>query len=139
MKKKGFFSLIIIIACFYTMASTSFAILTRASDQIHTYYIYVTPVTNEVEVNFMVSGNGMMDKIGCEQIEVYEKVGTKWEVVESLDEDDVGMSCFNEASYSNTLSCNTEKGVEYKVEVTIFAENDDGRDTRSQTFYVTGK
>ena len=43
------------------------------------------------------------------------------------------------ASHTNSIYFDSEKGVEYKVVVTIFAEDDDGRDSRSKTFYVTGE
>ena len=33
----------------------------------------------------------------------------------------------------------SEVDVEYRLEITLFAENDEGRDTVSQTFYVTGE
>ena len=33
----------------------------------------------------------------------------------------------------------SEPGVRYKVVITMFAENDEGRDTIEETFYVTGK
>ena len=92
-----------------------------------------------INIEFYVTGNGTMDKLGCESIEVYEQVGTRWEPAENFYEDDDGMSVTNSLRYRNTISCNAEQGVEYKVEVTVFAENDADRDTRSQTFYVTGK
>ena len=37
------------------------------------------------------------------------------------------------------ISADCEVGIRYKVKVTIFAEDSAGRDTRSQTFYVTGQ
>lgn len=80
-----------------------------------------------------------MNKLGCESIKVYEKSGSRWISCETWDEDDTGMSRSNGAMYANTIYCDGDADVEYKVVVTIFAENDAGRDTRSQTFYVTGK
>ena len=78
-----------------------------------------------------------MNELGCESIYVYE-VG-KSIPVESWDEDDYGMTRSNGFAYSHTIYCDSEKDVEYKVVVTIFAEDDDGRDSRSKTFYVTGE
>ena len=80
-----------------------------------------------------------MDKIGCESIKVYEKSGTRWTLVNSADEDDLGMSQYNSRLQKNTIQFDSESGVEYKVSVTIFAENSSGRDTRTRTFYVTGE
>jgi hypothetical protein len=39
--------------------------------------------------------------------------------------------------WAGILAC--KSGVEYRVSVTVFAENSAGRDTRSKTVYVTGK
>ena len=61
------------------------------------------------------------------------------EAAESFDENDTGMSRSNTAKYSNMITADCEVGTPYRVEVTIFAEDSAGRDTRSQTFYVTGQ
>ena len=109
----------------------------RASDQIGSYDIDVMPLSGRLEIYFHVSGAGIMSKIGCESIYVYE-VGDLTPV-ESFDEDDIGMSRKNGGAYANSIYCDSEKGVDYRVVVTIFAENDAGRDSRSKTFYVTGE
>lgn len=77
-----------------------------------------------------------MDRIGCESIEVYENVNGRWSWVDSLDEDDTGMSEINARKFANTIYIDGDIGVSYKVVATIFAEHDNGRDTRSETFYV---
>lgn len=139
MKKRFMFLFVAMIACLYSVTGISFAVSTLASDQINTYEIRVVPVTGKIDVDILVSGKGVMEKIGCESIYIYEKVGTRWTLAESLNENDDGMCEFNRMGYINTISCDGEKGVEYRVEVTIFAENSNGRDTRSKTVYVTGK
>lgn len=111
----------------------------RASDQISMYGITVTPASGVLSVRFSVAGYGIMDKVGCESIYVYEKSGSSWRLTESWDEDDPGMSRYNSYSQVNTILCDGEAGVDYKVVVTIFAEDSAGRDTRSKTVYVTGK
>ena len=58
---------------------------------------------------------------------------------ESLDEKDSGMSRSNARAFSNDIEFDAEKGVEYKVVVTVFADDGSERDTRTRTFYVTGK
>lgn len=139
MKKRNLLSFIMVIACLCAMVSTSLAAPARASDQINSYDIYVIPTANTLNVGISVSGNAVMNKIGCESIEVYEKSGSGWELKESLDEDDEGMSSTNVPRHRNTIPCDGEEGVEYKVVVTIFAEDDEARDTRSKTFFVTGR
>ena len=139
MKKRNLFSFVVVIACLCAMVSTSIAAPARASDQIKSYDIYVIPTANTLNVGISVSGNAVMNKIGCESIEVYEKNGSGWKLTESLDEDDEGMSSTNAPRHRNEIPCDGEAGVEYKIEVTIFAEDDAGRDTRSRTLYVTGR
>ena len=99
----------------------------------------MTPTSGTLNVKFSVSGTSMREKIGCESIKVYEKSGTQWTLVDSTDEDDLGMSRYNSRSQKNTIQFDGESGVEYKVSVTVFAENSEGRDTRTETFYVTGR
>lgn len=139
MKLKRFVSLLIAIICMLSMAVPSFAIATRASSQIKQYNVTVTPTTGLLNVNFRVTGSATMNKIGCESIKIYEKSGSRWTSTKTLSENDSGMSKKDSSSYRNTISCNGESGVEYKVVVTVFAENSSGRDTRTQTTYVTGK
>ena len=78
-----------------------------------------------------------MDRIGCESIEVYEDTNGRWKEVESLDEFDEGMSDRNSRGYINTIYIDGEVGSYYKFIVTIFAEDENGRDAREETFYVT--
>lgn len=137
MKKVRVIAFILVIACF--MSLSAFAIQTRASDQISSYSINITANTGSIKVKISVSGTGTMDKIGCESIEIYKKVGSRWDYVTSLDEDDTNMSNTNIHAHAQSFYFDTVKNVEYMVSVVIFAENDDGRDTRSKTEYVTGK
>lgn len=137
--KKRTIAFIMAMICLCMTVTASAVEARRASSQIVDSSIQVIASGGRINVEFYVRGNGTMDKLGCESIEVYEQVGTSWESAESFYEDDNGMSVTNSLRHRNTIPCNAEQGVEYKVEVTIFAENDDGRDTRSQTFYVTGK
>ena len=80
-----------------------------------------------------------MDKIGCENIEVYSKDGSRWDTEIDWDEDDDYMSSTNIHAYAHTFSIPTIKNVEYLVNVTIFAEDDYGRDTRSKSDTLLGR
>ena len=137
--KKRTIAFIMAMICLCMTVSASAVGARRASSKIYDSSIQVMASGGHINIEFYVTGNGTMDKLGCESIEVYEQVGTRWEPAENFYEDDDGMSVTNSLRYRNTISCNAEQGVEYKVEVTVFAENDAGRDTRSQTFYVTGE
>lgn len=138
MKRKHLISLFFVVILSFALTTSSLAAERRASDQINRYSIAVTPVSSSLKVSVSVSSYSLADKIGCESIEVYEKSGSRWSLTESLDENDAGMSRTNSGSYSHTIYCDSESGVEYKVVVTIFAENSAGRDSRTQTKYVTG-
>lgn len=139
MKLKRYVSFALVFICMFTLTISAYAIENRASDQIAVYDISVTPTSGTLNVKFSVSGTNIMDKLGCESIMVYEKSGTRWTLVDSMEENDPGMSRYNTNAQKNTIQFDGESGVEYKVSVTVFAENSAGRDTRTETFYVTGR
>ena len=138
MKRKRLISLFMTAVCMFLFAAPAFA-TTKASNQIFRYDMTVTPVTNTLNIGFSVTGKDKMDKIGCESIYVYEKSGSLWILVDSWNEDDSGMSRSNMTSSKNTMYSNSKAGIEYKVVITIFAEDSNGRDSRTRTIYVTGK
>lgn len=139
MKRTRLFAFLLAFACMMQLAVPSSAITIMASSQITSYSMNVTASAGTLNVEFAITGKGTMDKIGCQSIYVYEKAGTSWSRVESLLEDDSGMSKINTYAHINTIYCDGEAGTSYKVVVTVFAENSAGRDARTQTFYVTGK
>lgn len=134
MRYKRVISFFCVIVCMMTMVISASA---RASDQIRSYLMQAKSDDGNIYVNFSVTGNGGMDRIGCESIYIYDR--SSGDLVESFDENDTGMSRSNTARYANMITADCEVGTSYRVEVTIFAENSAGRDTRSQTFYVTGQ
>lgn len=137
MKKLRVIAFVLVIATFLSL--NTFAISNRASDQLKSYSISITPSSGKILVTAYVFGDGQMNKIGCESIEIYDKNGSRWDSYVDLDEDDDYMSSTNIHAYAHTFEFDATKNVEYMVSVTIFAENDDGRDTRSKTEYVTGR
>ena len=141
MKSKKFFSIVLSVICVVVLCVPVRAVESRASAQIASYAMDVYPKSGYFSVYFSVTGAGEADKLGCESIYVYKMVDYDWVLVEKETklEDDTGMSKENAYYYSNSIRCNWERGVTYKIEVTIFAENSDGRDTRSDVFYEVGK
>ena len=139
MVKNRLFSLFCAVICLLVMTTSAFAQTNRASDQISNYWMVATSSNREINVDFSVTGTGTMDQIGCESIYIYESSGSLWLEVEHFDENDAGMNRTNARKFANMVSVDCEVGVKYKVVVTIFAENSDGRDSRTQTFYVTGE
>lgn len=134
MRYKRVVSLFCAVICMMTMVVSASA---RASDQIRSYLIQVESNDRNIYVDFSVIGNGGMDRIGCESIYIYDR--SNGDLVDSFDENDTGMSRSNTVRYANMITADCEVGTSYRVEVTIFAEDSAGRDTRSQTFYVTGQ
>ena len=136
MKRKKLISLFCSVVCVVLMAVP---VLARASGQITGYFMDVMSSDSQIKVDFSVNGTGVMDRIGCESVYLYESSGSRWVEVDHLDENDSGMSRSNARTYSNLVDLDCEVGVRYKVVVTVFAEDSAGqRDAREQTFYVTG-
>lgn len=139
MKKcRGLFALCVAL-CLMAMLVPASASDMRASEQIYFHSIDASASGGEIVTRFTIMGNVTMDKLGCQNITIYEKRGSSWISVASFDEDDTGMSRTNAVQYSNSISWSCKSGVEYRVSVTVFAEDSAGRDTRSKTVYVTGK
>lgn len=113
-----------------------FASTTRASEQLNSYGIDpYRPSNDQINVTVHVSGTVGVTKAGCEIIRIYEKVGSFWVVRDYLREDDPNMYV-NSRIYLHTHTFDANDNAEYRVDVTIFAENAAGRDTRSFTYYV---
>lgn len=127
------------LAVVMLLSVPAFAIGYRASDQIAKHSINITALPGQIYVYTSVTGAGIMDTLGCESIEIYRQVGSYWVTDYSYDEDDNEMTISKSASYAHTHYFNSIEGAYYMVEVTVFAEDDEGRDTRSKTVYLTGE
>ena len=137
MKKKRLLALILVFTLLLSLPA--FATTARSSEQIHRRDVRVTVLSGQIAVKASVYGMGPMDKIGCQSIYVYKQVGSFWVLSDRLTEADAGMTSTNVSGHMNTFYFDTTAGTEYKVIVTVFAENDAGRDSRTDIFYVTGK
>lgn len=137
MKRRTSIFIILAVALSLMLTTVSSAVEMRSSDQIKLYSMNATASTGSLNVEFSVRGTGLMDKIGCQSIYIYDML--TGDPVDSRFENDTNMSRTKASSHQNTIKFNGETGVRYRIVVTIFAEDGDGRDTRQQTFYVTGK
>lgn len=108
---------------------------TRASEQLHKYGVNITRPSGEINVTVTVSGTMDVTKAGCEIIRVFEKVGSFWVMREELREDDANMY-FNSRIYLYTHTFEANDNASYMVNVTVFAEDADGRDTRTLSYEV---
>ena len=102
------------------------------------HLVYAVAEPGQIYVEASIYGNGIMDKIGCQSIHIFEDDNGWWSLCYSLFEDDEGMSSEDTYGhiYANTFE--SEVGVDYYVLITVFAENENGRDTRTYEYYVTG-
>lgn len=127
------------LAVVMLLSVPAFAIGYRASDQLAAHTISISADPGEIYIYTSVTGTDTMNKIGCESIEIYRQVGSYWVTDYALDEDDDHMSNTNSISYAYSRTFDSIEGAYYMVEVTVFAEDDEGRDTRSKTVYLTGE
>lgn len=137
MKIRRFLAFTLILATL--IALPALAVEDRASDQIGRHDIKVTPMPGQIVIKASIYGTGPMNKLGCESIYLFEQYGSAWISNEWLLEDDYNMYNTNSAGHAANYFFDSEPGVRYKVVITVFAENDEGRDTIEETFYVTGK
>lgn len=131
--------LCLILAIMIVLSLPAFAIEDRASDQIGRHDIKITPQEGRIVVKTSIYGTGFMNKLGCESIYFYEQYGSAWISDEWLLEDDYNMYNTNSVGYAANHYFDSEAGVNYMIVITLFAENDAGRDTITRTYYVTGK
>ena len=132
--KFRFITLTLILSIILATQKTS----DRASEQLRSYFMDARNAGNgEIIITFSVDGTRKMEQIGAKRIVVFNKVGGVWSIVESWSKDDSGMTASNAYYYGNTMYFNGKVGTEYRVDITIFAENSSGSDSRTQTFFVT--
>lgn len=112
----------------------------RASNQIARYAVAATATGNgEISINFSINGVSRMDKIGADSIKIYAQSGRQWILVKIYSSDDDGMSSTDTNYFANTLYYSGTAGTYYKIDVTVFAENSAGFDSRTETRYVTAR
>ena len=136
MKKTKVLALILVVCTLLTIPS--FAAEPRASEQIHMHLVYAVAEPGQIYVEASIYGNGIMDKIGCQSIDIFEDDNGWWSLCYTLSENDEDMSSEDTYGhiYANTFE--SEVGVDYYVLITVFAENENGRDSRTYEYYVTG-
>lgn len=135
---KRLFQLVTVFICLNLLFLTVSAASDRASQQIRSYRMDAYAASSrEICIEFSVTGVGVMKELGAEKIAIYEKDGSKWNLVNSLHRDDLDMTASNTYTYGNSFSCKVASGNEYRVNVTIFAEDKGGNsDRRTQQFFI---
>ena len=80
-----------------------------------------------------------MDELGAEEITIYRHSGSNWVEVDYYDRNDPDMTRQNTGFCRDSVVFQGTSGAEYKVVVTIFAEDSYGYDSRTKTYIVTAK
>ena len=136
MKKTKILALILVVCTLLTIPS--FAAEPRASEQIHMHIVYAEAEPGHIYVEATIYGTEIMDKIGCQNLQILKMTDSGWELYVSLFENDEGMSSEDTFVHDYTNTFESEVGVDYYVLITVFAENENGRDSRTYEYYVTG-
>lgn len=117
-------------------------IFVSATDVKASYYIDKWEVDatltdkGNIAIKISVDGTGRMTALGGKEIIIYEKINNRWMIADYFDRDDPGMVGTNTNTFVNTIYTNAYPNTEYKICVTIFAEDSSGDDSRYQEIYI---
>jgi hypothetical protein len=138
-RKIKYFLVLLVVAILLAVPVLAYSnIEYRASEQLTSYSMNAKATGNgKIAISFSVDGTGKMTRIGAKKIIVYQQIGGTWALANSLNQDDAGMISTNSYYHGNTIYYNGISGEKYRIEITIFAEDASGSDSRTQTFYVT--
>lgn len=136
--KKVKYCISMVLVCALFAATSSFA-YARASAQIDYYNINaIAAGGGEIAIRFSVTGTNVMKELGAENIYIYERDIYGWKLTETFDKDDPDMTATNTTKYGTTIYYDGESGKEYRIIVTVFAEDKNGEsDSRSKTMTLT--
>lgn len=128
----------ILLVCMFLLTSTVFA-SEKASDQIGSYAMYVTPIGNgQISIDFTITAPFNMAEIGAEDIYVFEKSGAALIQKAHYTKDDPDMSTTDMFYKVGTVVFDGVAGKTYYVTVTVFATDyNGGSDSRTKTYTVT--
>ena len=133
-----FLALLIVLGFLDT--PTAAATVSRASEQIRNYNTDVFATGDgELAIQVSVTGTGVMSSIGIKEIKIYAQSGSSWILQDVFTESNYGMCQTDTFKYSDTIGYSGMAGLYYKVVVTVFAENINGSDSRTETHYITAR
>lgn len=90
----------------------------------------------EITVTYHVSGKGEVRALGAEEISIWKQVGGTWIEAVRYDETNPALWKAGEDSYGGQIVYQGRPGGVYRVELTVFAENQAGRDSRTATIPI---
>lgn len=138
MKRRLMSSFLVMVLVVSVLSMPASAINPLASEQIARYYSYLVPCEDgEFGVVFSISGTDIMNRIGAKEIKIYQQIDGRWTWVKTFNANSEGMCDTNTSYHANTIYYKGISGKAYKVDVTIFAEDAAGSDSRTETHYIT--
>mgnify|MGYP004517332541 FL=1 len=90
----------------------------------------------EISVIYRVSGKGEVRALGAEEISIWRQVGEDWIEAVRYDETNPALSKTEKSTYAGEVVYQGRPGGVYRVEMTVFVENQAGRDTRTATIPI---
>ena len=138
--KKRFLALFLVFVLTSISVCSALDIQPYASAQLSRYSASaVSRTSGKIAVSFVVVGTGMMRELGLDSIVLSENVNGRWIEVDSFDRDDLDKTRTNSNSYTDSVSFDADSGVEYKIDVTVYATNASGTDYGEYSCTVTVK
>lgn len=90
----------------------------------------------EISVIYRVSGKGEVQALGAEEISIWRQVGEDWIEAVRYDETNPALLKTGETTYGGEVVYQGRPGGVYRVEMTVFVENQAGRDIRTATIPI---
>ena len=138
MRKNGI-RIFVIITVLALMLSTVALAAMNSSMYINSTSGCITRDGNNVEVNFYITGAGMMDKIGLKYIYLYELNGNVWGLVATYSYTDPAYEATlmdtNTSMHSGYVTYSGSANKQYYASCWFYAEKNGGSDTITQNAY----
>ena len=118
---------------------TSFAVadVTRASDYISGTTLGITSNrSGQISLDCTVIGTNIMNRIGVDRIKIYTSSGTLVQTIYYTTSGYEYMMGYNTYIYSDTITCQVDRGNYYYAEVRFYAGNNSGGDYVTRTTSV---
>lgn len=138
MRKNSIRIVALIVVFMLVLSSVVFAAM-NASEYINATNAWITRDGDTVEVNFYITGNGMMDKIGVKYIYLYELNGNTWGLVAIYNYTnptyEATLMNTNTTAHSGYVTYSGSLNKQYYASCWFYAEKNGGSDTITQIAY----
>ncbi len=138
MKKNSIRIVVLILVLMLVLSSAAFAAM-NASEYINSTNAWITRDGDTVEVNFYITGKGMMDKIGVKYIYLYELNGNTWGLVAIYNYTnptfETTLMETNTSMHSGYVTYSGSLNKQYYASCWFYAEKNGGSDTITQSAY----